>query len=172
MFGRPLRSRFDLILPDLSSRVAGKQDKIQERRSTLRSFSEGDLVYCKDYFRNKHKWIPGVIQSKSEPLSYKVKLPDGRLFSRHVDQLNSRTESRSQEDFDFPVTAISPPDSRLVTPQDSALPIIATRRSSRVSCPRYVSTPVSREGNVIFEVWNLYLCSLLFCALYVLWCCM
>ncbi len=136
MFGRPLRSRLDLILPDLSSRIEKKQEKIMERRPVGGTFCNGDRVYCREYSGKRKSWTPGVIEQKSGPLSYKVKLPDGRLLSRHVDQINSRTETwlyDSQEDYQFPVPA-SPQIATRVEPRQAS-PVNIPRRSSHVRQP-------------------------------------
>lgn len=84
--GRKLRTRLDLLKPDLSETVRTSQEKMCSRnRSTPRSFDNGDPVVVRDY-RGGDKWTCGTVQSRTGPVSYKVKVND-RLWRRHTDQL-------------------------------------------------------------------------------------
>ena len=92
---RKLRTRFDLLKPDLQSVVTTKQatqKKHHDQHSRLRQFSAGQLVMARD-FRSQDKWLPGVIQSQSGPVSYDVELENGKIVKRHVDHLRKRSVS-------------------------------------------------------------------------------
>ncbi|KAL1438366.1 hypothetical protein MTO96_048155 [Rhipicephalus appendiculatus] len=56
---------------------------------SVRHFYPGDPVYTRNY-QGGTKWVPGFITSVTGPLSYQVRLFDGSLWRRHVDQIRSR----------------------------------------------------------------------------------
>ena len=92
MMARRPRSQFDLLMPDVKTKVQQKQLKQKEYHDTtkpLRCFAQGDTVYIKNYSYGP-KWIPAVIHSSSGPVSYKVIVGNGRLIKRHVDQVRAR----------------------------------------------------------------------------------
>ena len=94
LLGRRIRTRLDLVFPDVAKRVNQRQLQMENTRSTpCRSFDVGDLVLCKNYASNFGKWIPAIILKKTGPLSYHVKLKDGRVWRKHIDQMLSRSES-------------------------------------------------------------------------------
>lgn len=47
----------------------------------------GDSVLTRNFSLGP-KWIPGIIESVTGPVSYKVMLGDGRVVRRHVDQIH------------------------------------------------------------------------------------
>ena len=91
--GRKLKSRFDLLKPNIAVRVEQKQ---QEQKRThdfyvvSRTFQEGDTVYAQD-FRQGQSWLTGTIVKCSGPVSYEVKTDDGQLIHRHQDHLRKRS---------------------------------------------------------------------------------
>ncbi|XP_041961667.1 uncharacterized protein K02A2.6-like [Alosa sapidissima] len=92
MMARRLRSVFDLLLPDMKSKVQEKQLKQKQAHDTskrLRSFSPGDKVFIRNYSYGP-KWIPAVIQDASGPVSYTVIIGSGQTMKRHVDQVRAR----------------------------------------------------------------------------------
>ncbi|XP_055590350.1 uncharacterized protein K02A2.6-like [Uranotaenia lowii] len=78
MFGRQIRSRLDLMLPQNS--------KEESPDLVLRTFADGDRVRVRD-FLSSNKWQFGRIVSKVGKLRYAVRLDDGRLWERHVDHI-------------------------------------------------------------------------------------
>ena len=93
--GRRLRTQLDLgfLVPDVSKCVNQRQLQMENTRSTpCRSFDVGDLVLRRSYVSNVGKWIPPTVLKKTGPLSYQVKLEDGRVWRKHIDQLLSRSE--------------------------------------------------------------------------------
>ncbi|KAL1483849.1 hypothetical protein MTO96_050176 [Rhipicephalus appendiculatus] len=56
---------------------------------SVRHFYPGDAVYARNY-QGGTKWVPWFITSVTVPLSYQVRLSDGSLWRRHVDQIRSR----------------------------------------------------------------------------------
>ena len=65
LLGQKLRSRLDLIKPDLTNQVVRKQNKQKahhDQHARQRSFREGDSVYVKNHRDNgKGVWLPGQI---------------------------------------------------------------------------------------------------------------
>ena len=62
------------------------QQKLNHDHSTRRDYKVGDSVYFRN-FSNGPKWLPGVVMQLTGPLSYTVKLPNGRWLKRHVDHI-------------------------------------------------------------------------------------
>ena len=93
LMGRKLKSRFDLLKPNIAVRVEQKQQE-QERthdfHAVSRTFQEGDTVYARD-FRQGQSWLTGTIVKCSGPVSYEVKTDDGQLIHRHQDHLRKRS---------------------------------------------------------------------------------
>ena len=87
-----MRSRLDLIRPDLSATVQNnqlRQKLYHDSNKPYRTFTEGKAVYVEDFTTAKQKWIPGTIQNESGPLSY-VMLLDGTTVKRHSDSIKAR----------------------------------------------------------------------------------
>ena len=98
LMGRKLRSPLDLIKPDLNHRVEKEQERqkaAHDQHSTVRTFKVGDAVYARN-FGPGPKWLPVGIVEGTGPLSWKVKLLDGKVWRRHQDHLRKRYESDSQ----------------------------------------------------------------------------
>ena len=45
-------------------------------------------------YRDGARWLPGHIEQKSGPVSFQVRLTDGRIVRCHQDQLRKRSEER------------------------------------------------------------------------------
>ena len=54
-----------------------------------RNFTIGDCVYARNYGAGP-KWLPGHIVKVEGSVLYHIKLRDGRVQRRHIDQLRSR----------------------------------------------------------------------------------
>ena len=89
--GRSLRTRLDLLRPNLEESVVRKQAQQKmkhDQHSKFREFQIGQSVLARNY-RPGPLWLPGVIEERTGPLSYVVKLGSGLRWKRHVDQLLS-----------------------------------------------------------------------------------
>ena len=81
MFGRKLRTRLDLLQPDLGNRVRQQQARQKQNHdihSKHRDLEAGMAVYV----LNNHgtpKWLPGTIQQITGPATVLVKLRDGHF---------------------------------------------------------------------------------------------
>ena len=91
--GRNLKSRFDLLKPNLTTRVEQKQQQQKHNHDTHavpRKFQEGEKVYVRD-FRPSHTWLPGKIVKCSGPVSYKVQFDNDQIVRRHQDHLRKQS---------------------------------------------------------------------------------
>ncbi len=89
LMGRRLRSHLGLLKPDVSSRVAHKQQIHKAGNDKLareRPLNVGDAVYACNFSRGT-TWLAGAIVSRNGPLSFEVELVDGRILRRHMDHI-------------------------------------------------------------------------------------
>ena len=89
ILGRRIRTRLDLIRPKFGEKVEHQQlrQKLShDKRAREREFKKGDLVYSRN-FGTGQQWYPGFIHEVTGPVSYLVKLQDGRLVKRHQDHV-------------------------------------------------------------------------------------
>ena len=89
LLGRRPRSRLDILRPLTAERVEEKQMKQKSKHDAHaheRQLNEGDTVLVRNYLRGE-KWEPGTITKKTGPVSYSVKLSDGRDRRCHQDQV-------------------------------------------------------------------------------------
>jgi len=101
LMGCRLRSRLNLLHPDLFNKIEHAQ-VIQKSNHNLkkscRTFVDGDSVYAKNFTSSNQKWIPGIIDKVTGPLSYVIKLPDGSTICRYIDHLKARESQDEIED--------------------------------------------------------------------------
>ena len=87
--GRRIRTRLDLLKPNVNKRVEYhqfQQKLAHDSSARKRNFERGDMVFAHS-FGTGSKWLPSVIQEVTGPVSFLVKLQDGRLVRRHQDHL-------------------------------------------------------------------------------------
>ncbi len=93
LLGRQLRSRLDLLRPDLSRNVEQRQDRQKlnhDRKSSSPIFQEGEEVYVRNYSRQGSPWWAGRIEKRTGPVSAQVEVEGGILVRRHFDQIRKR----------------------------------------------------------------------------------
>ena len=138
---RPLKTRLDLLRPQLRSKVEGKQadqKQYHDIHSRDRSFDIGENVLARN-LRDGPKWLSGTIVEKTGPVSYKVQVRD-QVWRRHTDQLLS--------------SQLSPTDNTAgesqVTETDSENPLVVERpvRDLSVSLPEDTTDLSSTEPQV------------------------
>ena len=66
-----------------------KQKMYHDYHARDRTFDIGDPVLCQNYGRGD-ELLPGHIIVKSGPVSFQIKLNDGRIMKRHQDQIRHR----------------------------------------------------------------------------------
>ena len=91
LMGRQLRSHLSLLHPDftIQDRVLNKQQSQKDHHDShanRRHFTIGDTVFVRD-FPTGNKWLPGTVTQSKGPLSFLIKLADGRVFRRHIDHI-------------------------------------------------------------------------------------
>ena len=100
MLGRRLRSKLDLMRPNIRATVVRRQVKQKENhdgKRELRMFDIDDQVYAQNFALGR-PWVPGTICAIDGPVSYVVRLEDGRIWRRHVDQLRMRGPGSIEND--------------------------------------------------------------------------
>ena len=106
--GRQLRSRLDLIKPNIRDTVEKKQFmSITEPERP--QFSEGEKVMVRDYRDNTNKWTDAKITEKTGPLSYKVTTGEQGNWRRHADQMLSTSYERPRHVESTPDVSVENP---------------------------------------------------------------
>ena len=95
--GRQLCSHLSLLHPDftIQDRVLNKQQSQKDHhdsRANRQHFTIGDTVFVRD-FPTGNKWLPGTVTQRKGPLSFLIKLADGRVFRHHIDHIRERPPS-------------------------------------------------------------------------------
>ena len=91
LFKRKLRCRLNLLSPYewIGSKVS-KQQESQKRNYTTspRKFNvePQSNVVVRNYGLGS-KWLPGIVEDRTGPVSYRCRLPEGSLVRRHQDQI-------------------------------------------------------------------------------------
>eukprot|EP00731_Ephydatia_muelleri_P025536 Em0017g619a len=89
LMNRKIRTRLDLLHPDIESRVAknvSRQKAMHDLHAKAREFLVGQRVMLRN-LRDGPKWVPGVVIGRQGPLSYVVQNTGGEVWKRHVDQI-------------------------------------------------------------------------------------
>ena len=80
--GREIRTRLDLLHPDVTSRVQARQlsqkDAVDRHRHA-RGFPIGQQVMARNYHSGA-KWVPGTVIAQRGPVSYLVEVQGGRVW--------------------------------------------------------------------------------------------
>ncbi len=115
--GRIPRSGLDLLRPHTSHQVQKAQDRKKashDVHATPRTFRVGDTVLAKNLLPKNPSpaWMEGEITHAKGPLSYRVKLRDGRTIQRHVDHILRRDSNPliADDPFDLLPSGEDPPD--------------------------------------------------------------
>lgn len=136
MLGRPLRTRLDLVKPNLNRKMVSKHNELSMRvalakATPTRRLGVGDTVMARDY-RGNVKWCPAQVVEQTGPLMYRVQVAPDMIWRRHVDQL---------------LPSQVPPPASVVT--DAALPptLPATTPQVLEEEPEVIPTTFEPEGN-------------------------
>ena len=95
--GRELRTRLDLLSPDIGARVKQPQKDYQDKRRTTRHLSVGQIVWARN-FREGTKWVQATVVDQVGPLSYHVQVQNGEMWRRHIDHLRAGSEQSTSSD--------------------------------------------------------------------------
>ena len=88
----------DLLRPPIQDNVLRKQAYDKQRHDThvaARTFRTGDSAWALN-FQGSPTWMPTVIESQLGPLTFTVRLSDGRLWKRHQDHLRERRPGETE----------------------------------------------------------------------------
>ena len=124
MFGRKIRTRLSLVFREPKGEMMEQQNKMKDRydkTATDRKFQEDDLVFTK--LPHEPLWEPGIVRLANGQQSG-IELSDGRVVTRHNDQVRVRQASETTSDERIPV-----PEDENTTQEQTR------RRSSRESKP-------------------------------------
>ena len=128
--GRDLRTKLDLLHPDVERCVHEKQ-AVQKRQhdqhAQERNLVVGQKVMVKN-FRPGPTWVPGEITKQLGPVTFEIRVCDGQTWKRHVDHIKTLGEkdilkevSKEQEPEDCgDFLEILPTSS--ATPESAAVP--------------------------------------------------
>ena len=83
-FQRPIKTRLDLLKPDIRNKVLQKM-LVPDHLHT-RDFKLGDIVLARNYV-GKEKWRRGEVTGKVGHLTYTVRLDNGMITKRHINQM-------------------------------------------------------------------------------------
>ena len=124
LLGRPLRTRLDLVKPNLNRKMVNQQHQqsikaANEKGRQRRQLEVGDSVMSRDY-RGDLKWRSGLIVKKTGPLMYEVQVAPGIIWRRHIDQLRPTAVEPDPVVFSEPEVVSLPP----VPIQQSAPPSV------------------------------------------------
>ena len=125
---RKLRTRFDLIRPDVNKSVCAEQAKQKnnhDRHSNSREYFVGQNVQAHN-FREGPRWSPGVIVERLGPLTYLVQVDTGVFWRRHVDHLRPAHDRPPNQHGTVPRDSPVSPD--LPNPSDF-IPIVDSEQS-------------------------------------------
>ena len=90
LFGRPIRSKMDLMHPDLGEKMMARRAPVDDASK----FSPGALVWVRN-FSGPEKWKAGEIVRVLGPRSYEVQVGN-QLYHRHEQQVRERKVLRSE----------------------------------------------------------------------------
>ena len=126
LFGREVKRHLDLLRPSVGATVRFKQAKQKEQHDLHahdRHFDIGDAVLVRELGHGPGtRWLCGTVMKRNGPVSYEVRLVDGRIFKRHQDHLRQRT---------FAVTEVPQHDEDIVFPPE-VVPMSSTSAQNDV----------------------------------------
>ena len=102
MWGRRLRSKLDLLLPDGERRSQEAQDsqkRAHDSHAVDRQFNVSDTVYVRNYGEGQ-QWLLGRVVGLQGSAIYRVRLDNDHviIIVRHVDQLRHRVTTTDSSD--------------------------------------------------------------------------
>ena len=144
--GRNIRTRLDILKPNLRKRVEGKQQdqELRSIHSPARKLELGQAVVARNY-RAGNKWVPGIITAHSGPLSYEVKVAPNTVWRRHVDQLRESAVTPKFEQHTLrlnpAVLAATPQSASSVENEELQAPIMSGMEESWTKDTHVDNTP-------------------------------
>ena len=131
MFGRQIRTRLQLLKPDISHHVMGKQEKQKQFRDHSRKDRLFEAVYTRNFGKGE-KWFKGRVVELIGSAMVKVELEDHSIVRRHLDQTRRRKESSN----DYPTVVSSQP---IQQPPSTGDELVTEENTDGVTSHRYPS---------------------------------
>ena len=116
VFNRKVNCKFDLLKP---KKITVKTYNLDD---SIRNFSVNDRVSCRNYL-GKPKWIYGRISKRLGKLHYLIKLDNGKICKRHVNQILKIGENVENRQSNEKEEYYSPPEKQLEN-LDKDIPLI------------------------------------------------
>ena len=136
LMGRKLRSRLDLLTPNLTGRVQHRQEKQKENHDNgkpLREFQLQDTVYAENFTGSEPKWLEGIVVEVLGSRSYKVKLTNGVIVRRHIDSIRVRLPT-------------DPPENE-TTDSEQDVELLIPTRTAPAPAPDPIVPPTNPSGS-------------------------
>ena len=77
-------------------------------------FYAGDAVWVIN-FAGTPKWVSGVLEDKLGPVTFTVRLPDGRIWRRHMDHIRACIPMEESNHAPMVAVPLPPPDNYMST---------------------------------------------------------
>ena len=97
-------------------------------RKQKRKLEVWENVFVRNYQPGGEKWLPGVIQKETGPVSFRVKLSDGQHRPCHQDQVWKRSATVPQDSVVEPDVTISPSEPSI--PTEESTPVVTDSSTS------------------------------------------
>ena len=153
MFGRKLRTKLDMLQPNIGAKVAQNQSKqvASHSAATEKQYEVGDPVLARDY-RGDQRWQQAKVTSQLGPRNFTVEVGPGQIWKRHADQLTDTTpmnEGGSTEN--EPTTSDQTPEREEIPPSPnprdlSPSPNVSSAETSSPTKPKDVVTRAGRTS--------------------------
>ena len=161
--GREIRTRFDLLKPDLESTVSTKQStqvSHHDQHAKQRQFSLKEKAMVKN-FRSGPTWVPGIIVAQLAPVTFLIEVQDGLKWKRHIDHIKSLGESTVIKPTEMSHTEDTIPNLTSLQVQQDILP---TKGNSLIDTCKNFSADFSliyKGRNVVIFNVSLMMCTVL-----------
>ena len=150
---REVKTRFDLMRPDISGKVATKQAQqkfYHDKHTRTRELFIGQRVMIRNLCPGD-KWIPGTIIERTGPLSYLVQVAGGQTWKRHIDHLRQMDDSPQHEQTTEEVSTdrdtlirFPPSDVASSAVSDESTPTVSESTPTTHRYPNRVHVPLDR----------------------------
>lgn len=145
--GRNLKTRLDLLKPDVKRRVDKKL--FTNETKSMKVFNVGDKVWARN-FTGGVKWVPGKVIKQLGPVLYHVSAK-GMVWKRHADQLRTRVATdRDVGEAETVSCILPPPDSTVTVPATNVTTGEQEQAQVEVA-PKEQDAPATAEAPIVPE---------------------
>ena len=131
-----------------------KQKEKHDLRSRERNFETGDDVFVRNYHHGD-KWLPGTVEQKTGPVSYRVRLANGKTRRCHQDQVRKRSvevpqDSHREPDIpDIVIPPFSPETTSANTESSTASPASETMPTENTNSEPALPDPIPTDPDAV-----------------------